>query len=82
MPEITSFAGMKIEMYFDDHNPPHIHVTYDSHKVMVQIQDSVLMKGELPSKKLKILIGWVAWNEEKLMEMWNTQKIYKLKGME
>jgi len=26
MPEICRFLGIVITMYFDDHNPPHIHV--------------------------------------------------------
>ena len=28
MPEISRFFGIAIRMYFDDHNPPHIHAIY------------------------------------------------------
>jgi hypothetical protein len=28
MPEISRFFGIVIRMYFDDHNPPHIHAFY------------------------------------------------------
>lgn len=26
MPEISRFYGIVIKMYFDDHNPPHLHI--------------------------------------------------------
>jgi len=26
MPEISRFLGMVIQMYFNEHNPPHFHV--------------------------------------------------------
>jgi hypothetical protein len=28
MPTISRFFGILIQMYFDDHNPPHFHVKY------------------------------------------------------
>jgi hypothetical protein len=30
MPEISRFFGIVIQMYFDDHNPPHFHAEYGS----------------------------------------------------
>nr|VFJ68455.1 MAG: protein of unknown function (DUF4160) [Candidatus Kentron sp. FM]VFJ68735.1 MAG: protein of unknown function (DUF4160) [Candidatus Kentron sp. FM] len=27
MPEIARFLGIVISMYFDEHNPPHFHVS-------------------------------------------------------
>jgi hypothetical protein len=29
MPEISCFLGMVIQMYFNEHNPPHFHVQYN-----------------------------------------------------
>ena len=28
MPEISTFYGIIISMFFSDHNPPHFHVKY------------------------------------------------------
>ena len=30
MPEISRFLGIVITMYFNDHNPPHFHVRYET----------------------------------------------------
>jgi hypothetical protein len=40
MPFISSFFGIYIRMYFDDHPPPHIHVEYQGHKALVGIASS------------------------------------------
>jgi hypothetical protein len=29
MPEISCFLGMVIQMYCNEHNPPHFHVQYN-----------------------------------------------------
>ncbi|MCI9370856.1 MAG: DUF4160 domain-containing protein [Lachnospiraceae bacterium] len=28
MPEVSSFYGIRVIMYYDDHNPPHFHAGY------------------------------------------------------
>lgn len=38
MPEISRFLGIIISMYFDEHNPPHFHVKYNEHTVVMEIK--------------------------------------------
>jgi len=47
-----------------------VHVTYGEHKASVAI-DGELLAGSLPVKQLKILIGWLALNEEEAYRAWN-----------
>jgi len=28
MPEIARFFGIVVQMYYDDHNPPHLHAEF------------------------------------------------------
>ncbi len=35
MPEISRFLGIKIFMYFNEHNPPHFHVEYNEYKASI-----------------------------------------------
>ena len=37
MPEISLFYGIRVTMYYDDHNPPHFHAEYNGHKAIVEI---------------------------------------------
>ena len=39
MPEISSFYGIVIYMYFNEHNPPHFHVKYADFNAIVTIED-------------------------------------------
>ena len=38
MPEISLFCGIRITMFYSDHNPPHFHAEYGGCKALVDIQ--------------------------------------------
>lgn len=71
MPIISRFFGIVIRMFFDDHNPPHIHVEYQSGKAVIDFNGNVL-KGDLGSKTaLKLVREWVDLHEEELLIDWD-----------
>lgn len=37
MPEISSFLGIVIYMYYKDHAPPHFHAIYGEYEIVVDI---------------------------------------------
>ena len=41
MPEISRFFGLVVHMYYDDHEPPHVHVEYQGHKMKLDFQGNV-----------------------------------------
>ena len=38
--------------------------------MLVTIQDIEVLEGSIPSKQLKMLLGWAALHQEELMENW------------
>lgn len=36
MPEISLFYGIRVTMYYDDHNPPHFHAEYNGNKAIIE----------------------------------------------
>ena len=38
MPEVSLFYGIRITMFYSDHNPPHFHAEYAGNKALVDIQ--------------------------------------------
>lgn len=42
MPEISLFYGIRVTMYYEDHNPPHFHAEYNGNKAIVDINDAKL----------------------------------------
>jgi hypothetical protein len=50
MPIISTFFGIYVRMYFDDHAPPHVHVEYQGHEALVAIKDGDIVNGNLPRR--------------------------------
>jgi hypothetical protein len=69
MPEICRFYGIVISMFYRDHNPPHIHAEYGSHKVTIELI-SGLVKGSMPRRALNLIFEWISLHEVELMEQW------------
>ena len=72
MPEISRFLGIVIYMYFNDHNPPHFHVSYNEHRAMINIEKLALHEGSLPPRVLGLVMEWAELHQKELMENWKT----------
>lgn len=71
MPTISMFRGIKVFMNWREHQPPHFHATYGGDEVIVSIRDLEVLEGSLPSKQLKMLLGWAAIRQDELMDNWD-----------
>ncbi len=85
MPEISRFLGIVIHMYFNEHNPPHFHVKYESFRAVIDISNLSLIDGKLPPRVLSLVIEWASLHQDKLLENWNdiiaTGKFKKIKPL-
>lgn len=70
MPTIMMSRGFKVFINWDDHNPPHFHVTYGGEEMLVRISDAEPMEGDLPPKQKKIILAWAVLRKEELLEDW------------
>nr|NJM03989.1 DUF4160 domain-containing protein [Desulfobacula sp.] len=71
MPIISIFFGIIIRMYYDEHNPPHIHAEYQGNKALLDFQGNVL-KGDLKSRTaLKLVRDWIDLHYDEINEDWN-----------
>ena len=70
MPEISLFAGIRITMYYDEHNPPHFHAAYNGHSAMVDILNGYVLRGSLPNRQLKYVLAWAEIHRDELMQNW------------
>lgn len=41
MPEISLFCGIRITMFYGDHNPPHFHAEYAGQRTLVDFRRAV-----------------------------------------
>lgn len=70
MPIISVFLGLTVRMYFGDHPPPHIHVSYQGFEALVRISDGALIAGDLPKRPLSLLREWLDLRGNDIMENW------------
>ena len=70
MPTICMFRGIKIYINWNDHMPPHFHASYAGEDVIVSINELEPLEGSIPSKQLKMVLGWAAFHQTELQENW------------
>ena len=70
MPEISRFFGIVIQMYYNDHDPPHFHVRYSGQRALVGIEDFTVLGGNLSPRTLSLVREWAALHQSELMEDW------------
>lgn len=70
MPVISRFWGIVIRMFYDDHNPPHIHVEHQGNKALFDFKGNMI-KGDLKSGTAQKLVRkWIALRKTELEEDW------------
>ena len=48
MPEVSRFYGIVVRIFYDDHNPPHLHAEYGEHEVLININSSLSSVAACP----------------------------------
>ena len=87
MPELSRFDGIFVYMYSEPNSPhklPHIHAEYQGQQIVVSLDGNVI-EGDLPSKKLRLLLVWMEMRQRELRENWELlasgKKYYKVEPL-
>ncbi len=70
MPQISSFYGIIIYFYFNDHNPPHFHAEYSGYEALIDIRSLTVIKGSLPKRAMNLVIEWGLLHQNELITAW------------
>lgn len=71
MPILSTFFGITVRVYFEDHAPPHIHVEYAEHQAVVEIASGKVLGGELPPRCAKMVEEWRGAHLAELQAAWD-----------
>jgi len=71
MPTFYIIEGVKIVLYFDDHNPPHFHAIIAEYDALIEIKTLEVLEGDLPKNKQKKILEWAKNHKVELQEIWN-----------
>ena len=71
MPTIAFFYGIAIQMFWQDHAPPHFHALYGDDEVVINIRTLGVSEGRLPKRALAMVLEWAQEHQNELLEDWN-----------
>lgn len=77
MPEISRFFGIIIRMFYDEHNPPHLHAEYQGNKAIFDFQGN-MTQGNLSSRTaIKLVREWIDLHYNELNGAWEDARHYR-----
>ena len=86
MPTICEFDGMKIQMFYQEHQPAHFHIVYSGRSIVVGIDPIIIMKGELPANLRSRLFEWASIHQAELRANWELARgqrpLLKIKALD
>ena len=71
MPVIAEFDGIRVEIYYADHPPPHFHVRYAGVIAQMGIASLDVLAGSLPVPILRKVRRWARANQAALALNWS-----------
>lgn len=78
MPTICYFYGIAIQMFWNDHAPPHFHALYGEDEAVISIEALTVTRGELPRRALALVIEWARQHQSELKENWELCRVHKM----
>jgi hypothetical protein len=77
MPTIAWFYGIMIQMYYNDHEPPHFHARYGRAKAIVRLSDGEIISGELPPTATRMVRQWALARNAELQDNWRRARAHQ-----
>ena len=77
MPTIAFFYGIAIQMFYNDHSPPHLDAWYGRAKALVRLSDGEIIAGELPPTAARMVREWTLARRAELEENWRRARAHE-----
>jgi hypothetical protein len=70
VPTIAQFYGIVIQMFWNDHAPPHFHALYGDDEALIDIRTLEVTRGRLPRRATALVLEWAQEHRSELLEDW------------
>lgn len=76
MPQVSSFFGISIYMYYahGKHKEPYFHAKYQGFDASFSIKKLTILSGHLPTKATALVLAWAFEHQLELLENWDKIK--------
>lgn len=86
MPRVSTFFGIVIYMYYNDHLPPHFHAEYGEHEAIYEIDTLDVTRGDLPRRAHALVLEWATLHRNDLRDDWERARkekpLVEIEGLE
>jgi hypothetical protein len=83
VPRISAFYGIVIEMYFEDHPPPHFHALYAGDEALIVIDTGEVYAGALTTRALRLVREWLELHRTEMQANWElASQLYPTSAIE
>ena len=80
MPRISSFYGIVIAMFYNDHPPAHFHATYAGEEIRVNLDTLEILSGSLPRRAQAMVLEWAVLHQDDLAACWEQARAHQPLG--
>jgi hypothetical protein len=77
MPTICKFDGIKIQMYYRDHLPPHFHAERSDEAAEITIDPIMILEGQLARPTRAKVFEWAAIHQAELRANWELARAHR-----
>lgn len=80
MPQICSFYGITIWMYYDEihhRGRPHFHARYGQAEASVDIENFAVIAGQLPPRAQRLVVEWAVVRQAELRDNWTRAREHR-----
>ncbi len=77
MPIISRFFGIVIRLFYDEHNPAHLHAEYQRKKAVFDFQGNIIRGGLLSKTATRLIREWIDLHSTELEADWKLAKAGK-----
>tara|TARA_B100000315_G_C14192166_1_gene413856 strand:- start:14 stop:244 length:231 start_codon:yes stop_codon:yes gene_type:complete len=70
IPTLIEIDGIQVRMYFNDHNPPHVHVIAGGNAAKLAISDGTVFAGSVSPRAERRARAWIFENQDFLFAKW------------
>lgn len=78
MPILSTFLGLVVKVFHNDHNPPHIHIEYAEFKAQIEITSGRALSGKLPPRSARAINEWRKLHLQELLQAWKDAQAGKM----
>ena len=74
MSTVAIIDGIRIEIFTNDHPPPHFHVRFGRKRAKFDIASGAMIKGSLENRTIRKVQRWTQFNRDGLMQVWTSSR--------